>query len=162
MQVLVHIPIPMDLGFWALGFQILIEGSAQGDIDQLQAAANTQDRFPHSQALVEQLDLIEVTLSVSGPLGLVRLHAIGFWGNIRATLEQQAVDFFHQHSHINQAAGPGQHQGHCPGGHDPVRHGLFHVLQGLAFEDWARGIRVEKTRAEADFEGTGSHASSAD
>ena len=139
--VVVVFLVVMGHGAGALGRQVLVQAAAEGDVEQLHAAAHAQHRLAAADEGEQQLDLEAVAHRIAAPLGPQGLFAVAQGAHVGAALENEAVQFLDvvADRHVaaaNDAFGldGGQHQDHGAPGHGPVGQGLLHVLQGLALE----------------------------
>ena len=135
--LVVQVSVHVRHGIGVLCDNILVKASPQRDVDQLQPAAYAQHRPPLHHAFPEQLHLVQIAHAVARPFRPGRRFAIGDGAHIRAALQDEAVYFPHivADAHLRALDAPGfyrrQHEYQCAAPHDPVRDGLFEVLQGL-------------------------------
>ena len=100
--------------------QVLDEASAEGDVQGLHASAYPQDGDVPAQGRSQQRQLDGVPLGPALDVGgRVRSLAVGGWGDVRATGEQQPV-------HRTEGLLDIQGRGHAEGKGDSIR-----GLQGL-------------------------------
>src|SRR5687767_8330229 len=87
--------VVMRLGAGALGGNILVERAAKRDIDELQAAADTQHRFAGRDELLQQVDLVHVAYAVAFPFRPDRRLAVGERTYVGAALQNESIQFRH-------------------------------------------------------------------
>src|SRR5277367_265601 len=75
-----------------LSSDVLNQRAPQCDIDQLNTAADAQDRFAERRELLEKCDLVDIPNPVPRPLRFASLFAVARGAYIRAPLEHEPVE----------------------------------------------------------------------
>src|SRR5512143_672299 len=165
---LVDRPVPVVERARHLRAQVLPQGSALRDVDDLRAAADAEHRLALRHEGAQERDLVVVADPVAVPLGLQRLFAVGLGADVGAAHQHEAVELAGVRVDRRPAArapraafGRGDHEREDVALHEPVRDVLLDVLERHPLEDRALPVLVEEARRDADLEHQRAAANSA-
>ena len=140
-----------------LGEDVLVQRAPKGHIDELQPPAHAKNGFARLAERFHHRQVVQVAHTVAQPLGAQRLLAISAGPHVGSAVHDHAIQPL---GIVGQgditaggfAGGAGHHHHHRTAGHDPVRNRLLHILQRLASEQRAAGVRMREAGREANFE----------
>lgn len=140
-----------------LAGQILLQRAAQRHVDQLQPAANAENRFAGFHELVQQLHLVGIAHRVAGPLRPQWFFAIGVRADVGAALQNQPIEKVGIVAKLDGTAQESaalydrrHHQHHHITIHYPVGHRLLEHLKRPGANALAALLGVKNARRQAD------------
>ncbi len=144
--------------------QVLRQGAAERDIDQLHAATDAQHRLAGLDEGMDQVQFEAIAHRIGGTHQMLWLLPIPMRFHIRTTLQHEAVDQFDQivdpdlrAPHHAATLHGGQHHAAGTQRHHPMRDRLLHVLQRLVVKTELGGHLVQDARRGADQQRTVAH-----
>ena len=143
-----------------LGFYVLVQGAAKGHVEQLQAAADAEDRLAQALERRHQRFVVLVAHLVAAPALVQRRFAVAAGPDIGATVQHQTVQPLRivvkgDVAALRRAGRTRHHDNHGARRHQPVGDRLLDILQRLASEQRAGVVGVGKAGGQANFQAPG-------
>ena len=141
----------------ALRGDVLIQRTAERHVDELQPATDAEHRPAGLDEAAQQRQFVRVADAVAFPVRAQRRFAIRCRTHVGAALEHQAIErrdvlrdaqiFGANHA---TRLDRGHHEDQRVAAHEPLRDGMFEVLQLLALEAQLGGHAVQEARRQTD------------